>query len=140
VTKLSDRNTSPLSKKQHAVALRYSEVTELPQVVASGSGELARRIVELALEHKVPIMEDTLLTELLGTLGPGSPIGEESFQLVAEIISFLYHSDREWQRDHTFLDPVMQAPLPLEEEGEAEASDESPLDSALRLLVDLESK
>lgn len=93
--------------REQAVALQYSELDELPRVIASGQGEIARKILELALENNIPIYEDETLAKILSVLGPKSPISEESFRLVAEIISFLYHTDREWREKHEFLKSTM---------------------------------
>lgn len=89
--------------RERAVALRYHETEELPRVVASGAGEVARRILEIAVEHGVPIYEDGALASLLSSLKPGATISEESYAIVAEIISFLYHTDAEWRASRPHL-------------------------------------
>lgn len=96
----SDRQ-SPMPGR--AVALRYSGDDDLPRVVAGGAGEIARRIIELAEEHKVPIFESDSLSTLLSQVKPGGTIPEESFEIVAEILCFLYHTDKEWRAKHPGL-------------------------------------
>ena len=83
----------PLNSSR-AVALSYSNQEELPRIVATGSGTLAQKIVEIALRSGVPVQENQELVALLGGLLPGTPITPESFRLVAEVVSFLYHVDR----------------------------------------------
>jgi len=90
-------------KTERAVALRYAAGDELPRVVAKGAGEIAQRIVELAEEHKVPIFESDSLSALLTKVDPGSTIPRESFEIVAEILCFLYHTDKEWRAGRPML-------------------------------------
>ena len=50
-----------------AAALRYEEGHEsAPVVVASGKGVLAERIVEIAREAQIPVVEDAAEATLLG--------------------------------------------------------------------------
>lgn len=99
--------TSNQSRAQ-AIALQYTEQDELPRIIASGAGELARQILELAKKHNIPIREDEALTEMLSKLNVGAYISPESYQLVAEVISFLYHTDKEWRGRHPELKPVLE--------------------------------
>jgi flagellar biosynthesis protein len=74
-----------------AVALRYDRATgAAPTVAARGTGELARRILELAREHDVPVREDPDLLELLGACDLGAEIPVELYQAVAELLAFLH--------------------------------------------------
>ena len=74
-----------------AVALRYNHGKDgAPQVVASGQGEVAERILELAREAGVHVSQDTGLLELLAQLPLGSEIPEELYQAVAEVLAFVY--------------------------------------------------
>ncbi|MBE7560016.1 EscU/YscU/HrcU family type III secretion system export apparatus switch protein [bacterium] len=74
-----------------AVALRYDqEKDRAPRVVASGRGEVARRILELARLHNVPIREDADLLELLLALNLGAEIPEKLYVAVAEVLAFVY--------------------------------------------------
>ena len=74
-----------------AVALRYDHGKDgAPQVVASGQGEVAERILELAREAGVHVSQDTGLLELLAQLPLGSEIPGELYQAVAEVLAFVY--------------------------------------------------
>ncbi|MBN8548714.1 MAG: EscU/YscU/HrcU family type III secretion system export apparatus switch protein [Deltaproteobacteria bacterium] len=95
-------------RREHAVALQYLEKDELPKVIATGAGEIAREILEIAREHQIPIEEDSTLTDLLSKVNVGSAISPESFRLVAEVICFLYHSDLEFKKKHADLAPVLE--------------------------------
>lgn len=91
---------------QRAVALQYSEKEKIPKILATGSGDLARQIVELALANKIPVEKDETLASLLSQLKPGDAIPPETYRLLAEIIAFLYESDQEWRESHKFLDGI----------------------------------
>ncbi len=61
-------------------------------VVATGRGELAARIVELAFAHGVRVREDKDLAELLSSVDVGCEIPTEALLAVAEIIAYLYRA------------------------------------------------
>jgi len=71
-----------------ACALRYdeNEGDEAPVVVASGQGELARRIVEAAHQYGVPVLRDVPLARALVELEVGDAIPEVLYEAVAEIL------------------------------------------------------
>lgn len=76
--------------RQRAVALRYeARKDRAPQVVAKGSGWIARRIIEKAKAHGIPFREDPLLVEALIGLDLYQEIPEELYQVIAEIYAFL---------------------------------------------------
>ncbi|MFD0959463.1 EscU/YscU/HrcU family type III secretion system export apparatus switch protein [Paenibacillus chungangensis] len=78
-----------------AVALKYEPGEKTaPVLVAKGSGDLAERIVEQARESGVPLQEDASLVEVLSKLDVDQEIPHELYTLVAEILSFVYRSDR----------------------------------------------
>ncbi len=77
-----------------ATALHYDPVgSEPPQIVASGSGAVAERIVALAREHAVPLHQDAGLVAALGQLEIGSVIPRELYVVVAEVLAFVYAVD-----------------------------------------------
>lgn len=84
--------------RQHAVALRYAEEDRVPRVVATGAGEIARRILEIAEEHNVPIKEDDSLIDILSRLDLGYEIPPDTYRAVAEILAFLYRTDDVWRK------------------------------------------
>jgi flagellar biosynthesis protein FlhB len=71
-----------------ACALRYEEGEgdEAPVVVASGEGDLARRIIEAAHAYGVPVVRDVPLARALIELEIGTPIPEALYEAVAEIL------------------------------------------------------
>jgi flagellar biosynthesis protein len=76
-------------------------------VLLSGAGEVARNIVCLAQANDVPVQRDDALVGMLSGLPAGAEINEGSFELVAEVLSFLYVTDKEWREEHQFLDTVL---------------------------------
>jgi flagellar biosynthesis protein len=78
-----------------AVALRYSsDKQQAPVVIAKGKGQVAERIMQKAKEHGIPLQEDASLVEVLSKLELNQEIPAELYQLVAEILSFIYRSDQ----------------------------------------------
>ncbi|KQY83097.1 MULTISPECIES: EscU/YscU/HrcU family type III secretion system export apparatus switch protein [Paenibacillus] len=82
-----------LSKK--AVALKYVPgETEAPVVVAKGRGKVAEAILDKAKENGVPVQEDAALVEVLSKLDLDEQIPAELYQLVAEVLTYIYKADR----------------------------------------------
>ncbi len=73
-----------------AVALTYRpDQDTAPRVVASGKGELAQKIIQLAREHHLPLIENKQLVDFLLQLPIGDPIPPVAYQVVAEIYAFV---------------------------------------------------
>jgi flagellar biosynthesis protein len=74
-----------------AVALRYQQGRDqAPRVVAKGRGEIAEKIVALARQHNVPLVEDRNLMQVLEALDVDTEIPAELYQAVAEVLVFVY--------------------------------------------------
>jgi flagellar biosynthesis protein len=74
-------------------ALRYDHPTDrAPKLVARGEGHVAEKILALAREHGIPIHEDRELVEVLSHLDLEEDIPGEVYQVVAEILAFLYRA------------------------------------------------
>ena len=74
-----------------AVALRHDATdTPVPEVLAKGDGEVARRIMSLATQEGVPVREDRDLVELLTAVEVGCEIPLELYEAVAAFLAFLY--------------------------------------------------
>jgi len=75
-----------------AVALKYeAKVMSAPKVVAKGSGYLARRIRQMAIEHGVPLVERPPLAQaLFRAVEVGQEIPVSFYQAVAEILAYVY--------------------------------------------------
>ncbi|CAH1203113.1 hypothetical protein PAECIP111891_02234 [Paenibacillus allorhizoplanae] len=86
---------SQLTPIKKAVALRYSpEAQKAPTLIAKGKGHMAEAILQKAKESGIPIQEDKSLVEVLSKLDLDQEIPPELYQLVAEVLSFIYRSDQ----------------------------------------------
>ena len=78
-------------KIDKAVALLYNEgESSAPEILASGQGRIAQKIIETAKEAGVHIQEDPNLVELLSKIPVGDQIPVELYQTVAEVLAFVY--------------------------------------------------
>lgn len=69
-----------------AVALKYNpDLNFAPVVVASGLGELAQKIVNVADENGIPIYRDDSTAALLVMLNSGSSVPPELYSIIAAI-------------------------------------------------------
>jgi len=100
MTGMSD--PKPGREPDAAAALRYNPKREnAPRLIARGRGETARRIVELAREHGIPLYEDPALLRALESLEPDSRIPERLYEAVAGVLAFIYSMDsRATQNGH----------------------------------------
>ncbi|MCI8507445.1 MAG: flagellar biosynthesis protein FlhB [Lachnospiraceae bacterium] len=81
-------------KKKKAVALTYDPLNQAPQVVASGQGAVADRIIEKAKEADVATYQDEGLTDTLLKLEIGDMIPPELYGVVAEILVYVDKMDK----------------------------------------------
>ena len=82
---------APVDQVTRAVALRFDEETDtVPRIVAQAKGEIAKRIVELALEYDIPIYSDSGLVEQLLELDYYSEIPPHLYKAVAQVIVYVY--------------------------------------------------
>lgn len=78
-------------KTKKAVALGYNRSKDnAPKVLASGAGEVAKNIINLARSHDIPIKEDADLVELLSKVDLNQEVPPNLYKAVAEIFGFLY--------------------------------------------------
>ncbi len=73
-----------------AVALRYDPLKGAPRVVAKGQGQTAAKIRELAVEHRVPMVQDVPLARALhASCEVGHEISAEFYGAVAKVLAFV---------------------------------------------------
>ncbi len=78
-------------KRPLATALSYDpDKDNAPRVVATGKGSIAERILERAEKAGVPIYKNEPLALTLAGLGLEEEIPPELYQLVAEVIAWVY--------------------------------------------------
>lgn len=75
-----------------AVAIKYDkEVSSAPVVIAKGADFLANKIKDKAREHKIEIVENKPLARMLYyNVEIGQEIPEELYQMVAEVLAYVY--------------------------------------------------
>lgn len=81
-------------KKKKAVALSYEPGNQAPQVIASGQGVIAERIIEKAKEADVATYKDEGLADTLLKLDIGDMIPPELYGVVAEILVYVDKMDK----------------------------------------------
>ena len=85
----------PRRGPRSAAAIRYDVARDrAPKIVARGKGEMANRILALAREHGVPVREDPELMEALARLDVQDEIPAELYQIMAEVLTFIYRVNR----------------------------------------------
>ncbi len=82
------------SDRPMAAAVKYDrERRDAPHILASGTGRVAERIVEIATESNVPVVEDAALVSALLALEVGDEIPVELYEAVAKVLTFVYRLD-----------------------------------------------
>ena len=77
--------------RRQAAALRYEPKQDrAPKLIAKGQGALAEKLLEIARQHDIPIRHDKNLLEILSRLDLNEEIPAEVYQVVAEILAFIY--------------------------------------------------
>ena len=79
-----------MSDWKEAAAIKYISGDAAPFLLCKGRRELAERLIRLAEEEGVPLVRNPELLEQLLILEPGSYLPAELFEVVAEILSFVY--------------------------------------------------
>lgn len=85
------KNINSIKKRQKAssmvAALHYDEEGDgAPKVVASGRGDIADKIIQMAKERNIPIEEDTGLVAELIDMDLGENIPPQLYSAIAEIL------------------------------------------------------
>jgi flagellar biosynthesis protein len=88
----------PEERRRHATALRYTDGADAPEVVATGAGEIANKILEAAEAAGVPVRRDPALVEALSKLDVGRTIPPELYTAVAEALVWAYRLDAKASR------------------------------------------
>ena len=95
------------SKKNKAVALKYNVEEDLaPIVIASGYGEIAQRIIDVAEQRGIPVFRDDSAVSLLCMLEVGN-IPPELYEVVAAIYCQLLRASYKIKNGH---DPIPKEP------------------------------
>ena len=88
----SDFSAPEEAKNAVAVALKSQPDNQhaIPRVVATGRGEFAETILDIAFRSGVKVRQDADLAEILAAVDLDSEIPVEAFIAVAEILRYVY--------------------------------------------------
>lgn len=90
-------------KIRKAAALKYTPGEDrAPRLVATGKGEAAEKMIEIAKENNIPLYEDENLANFLSKMHPGSEIPKELYEVVAEILVFVSDMDKAYGEKHGY--------------------------------------
>jgi type III secretion system FlhB-like substrate exporter len=78
-----------MPRRPRAVALRYWAGLPAPFLAAKAEGRAADRLVAIAREAGVPIVEDGDLAQAVFPLELGSYVPEDCFEIVARVFAFV---------------------------------------------------
>lgn len=91
VSPISDHDQPNDPGRDIAVALSHDrDGGDLPRVIASGKGAVARQILQIAFDRGIKVREDADLAEVLAAVDVDSEIPLVAFAAVAEILSYVY--------------------------------------------------
>ena len=102
-----EKKDHPEEKKiEIAAALRYSHgEDQAPVVVATGKGDLAAKIIEIAGKEKVPLYRDSVLAQALVKLGAGVEIPPDLYNAVAHIMVHVARLDKKISASNSVQQP-----------------------------------
>jgi len=78
-----------LQKIKTAVALRYPSEAEAPIITLKEKGALAKRMIEIAKENDIPLVEDETLANVLSVQEIGACVPEETWNVVAKVFAYI---------------------------------------------------
>lgn len=82
-----------------AAALKYDkESGAAPKIVASGKGELAKRIIQKAEEFHIPLFANEALVNSLVNLEVDAQIPSELYQSVVEVFIWLMKNEKKLKK------------------------------------------
>lgn len=89
------------NKKNKAVALKYNAETDhAPVIIASGYGEIANKIINIAEHNGIPVYRDDSAASLMCMLEVGNTIPPELYEVIAAIYCQLLKSTNELRNGH----------------------------------------
>ena len=71
------------------VAIRYPSDAECPFISLKAKGHLAEKLLEIATENEIPVVEDAFLSGILTAEEIGASIPIETWEIVAKIFAHI---------------------------------------------------
>ncbi len=78
-----------------AISLKYPENADAPFITSKSSGAIAERMIEIAKENDIPVVENDILANVLSLHEIGTCIPESTWEAVASIFAVIGESERE---------------------------------------------
>ncbi len=97
--------TQPFNPAQQAIALAYETGDLAPKVVAKGRGLIADQIITRAREHGIFVHESKELVSLLMQVDLDDHIPPALYQVIAELLSWLYQLEEQHAPDNILPKP-----------------------------------
>ncbi len=90
-----DREGKHIPKPKQAVAVRYREDKDsAPRIVAKGSGFIAEQIINTAVQHSVPLYQNSTMAGMLLAVELDKEIPPELYKVVAEVLAYIFRIDQ----------------------------------------------
>ncbi|MBQ9238120.1 MAG: EscU/YscU/HrcU family type III secretion system export apparatus switch protein [Treponema sp.] len=81
--------------RRQAVALTYPEGAAAPFISACAAGQTAERVLAIAAEHGVPVVEHAGLVQVLSQQTVGDIVPEETWVILAKIFAFIMEKEKD---------------------------------------------
>ena len=83
---------------KQAVAMKYKAYEDsAPKVIAKGSGEIAKKIIQKAKEYDVAIFQNPELTNMLMNVEINEEVPEKLYEAVVEVFVWLHKTENKAQ-------------------------------------------
>lgn len=82
---------------QKAVALKYPSGADAPFVAAKAKGVLAEKMISIAREQNIPVVENKIAADILTFEEIGACIPEETWEIIARIFAFVVDNNKKMQ-------------------------------------------
>ncbi|MFZ6861196.1 EscU/YscU/HrcU family type III secretion system export apparatus switch protein [Undibacterium sp. Ji67W] len=107
--------TTNSNVNKNAVAIAYETGASAPKVVAKGKGLIAETIIAKAKECGIHVHESKELVSLLMKVDLDKDIPPTLYRVVAELLAWLYHIDKEKSENNTGTNkPDLPSDFPFE--------------------------
>lgn len=89
----NENKKSKTQNEQKLVALKYPKNAEAPFIVAKSKGHLTQKLLKIAQENKIPIVQDDFCANILSTQEIGECINEQTWEIIAKIFAFVVENN-----------------------------------------------
>lgn len=84
-----------MKKNLVAVSLKYPQDVEAPLITAKGTGVFAEKMIEIARENDIPVVENDIAASILSMKEIGQCIPRSAWQAVAGVFAYLASAEFE---------------------------------------------